>query len=131
MTFGGAIALALGGLSRPDSTARFAAVVLLIGLCGTAVRTVGQLRHTLTQPVVADDEVSLAADVIMRVEDARDTATPTVVWPLPIVSVFGTVPGWWDAAWLIFVVLSVFALALITARTPGSGMVARHVVSTA
>lgn len=131
ITFGGAVALAIGALSRPDSTTRFAAVILLIGLCGTAVRMVVQLRHALTHPVVADDEVSLSTDVMMRVEDARDTATPTVVWPLPIVSVFSTAPGWWNAAWLVFVILSVIALALITARTPGSGMVARHVTSAA
>lgn len=131
ITFGGAVALAIGALSRPDSTARFAAVVLLIGLCGTAVGMLVQLRHTLAHPVVADDEVSLAADVIMRVEDARETAMPTVVWSLPVVSVFSTMPGSWNAAWLAFIVLSVITLALITARTPGSGMVARHVMSTA
>jgi hypothetical protein len=128
-TFAGATALAIGVLTIQDSTARYAAVVLLIGLCGVAVGTVVQLRHILTHPVVADDEVSLTADVIMRVEDARDVAAPTVVWSLPVVSVFSTAFGWWNAAWLVFIVLSVIALALINARTARSGMVARHVTS--
>ena len=101
-------------------------VLTAIGLCGLAVVMVVQLRHVLTHPVVADDEVSLTADVIMRVEDARDVAVPTVVWSLPVVSVFSTAFGWWQAAWLVFIVLSVIALALINARTPRSGMVARH-----
>ena len=129
-TFAGATALAIGALTMQDSTVRYAAVVLLIGLCGVAVGMVVQLRHILTHPVVADDEVSLTADVIMRVEDARDVAVPTVVWSLPVVSVFSTAFGWWNAAWLIFIVLSVITLTLINARTARSGMVARHVTST-
>jgi hypothetical protein len=128
-TFAGAMVLAVGALTMQDSTARYAAVVLLIGLCGVAVGMVVQLRHILTHPVVADDQVSLTADVIMRVEDARDVAVPTVVWSLPVMSVFSTASGWWNAAWLIFVVLSVITLALINARTAPSGMVARHVTS--
>jgi hypothetical protein len=86
-----------------------------------------QLRHVLAHPVVADDEASLTADVLMRVEDARDVTVPTVVWSLPVVSVFSTAFGWWNAAWLVFIVLSVIALALIDARTARSGAVARHV----
>lgn len=98
-TFAGAAALAVRALTVRDSTARYAAVILLIGLCGVAVGMIVQLRHVLVHPVVADDEVSLTAEVIMRVEDARDIATPTVVWCLPGVSVFGTSLGWWNAAW--------------------------------
>ncbi|MEU6958424.1 hypothetical protein [Streptomyces chrestomyceticus] len=128
-TFAGATSLAVGFLTKQDSTARYAALVLLIGLCGVAAGTVVQLRHVLVRPVVADDEGSLTADVVMRVEDARDVATPSVVWCLPTVSVFGTGPGWWTAAWLAFVVLSVIALALITARTARSSTVARNVMS--
>ena len=128
-TFAGAAALATGALAVPDSTTRYAAVVLLIGLCGVAVGMVVQLRHVLTAPAVADDEVSLNADVIMRVEDARDVATPTVVWSLPVVSVFDTGLGWWNAAWLVFIVLGVVALALVNAWTARSGMVARHATS--
>ncbi|MDX2849213.1 hypothetical protein PV342_12240 [Streptomyces sp. PA03-3a] len=125
-TFAGAMLMAVGALTAPDSIARYAALILLIGLCGVAVCMVVQLRHVLTHPVVADDEASLTADVIMRVEDAREVATPSVVWSLPVVSVFETALGWWNAAWLGFIVLSVVAFALITARTPQSGTVARH-----
>ncbi|WP_243704976.1 hypothetical protein [Micromonospora sp. KC723] len=131
-TIAGATALAIGALTLHDSTARYAAVILLIGLCGLAVGIVVQLRHVLTHPVVADDEVSLTADVIMRVEDARVGAVPTAVWSvwlLPVVSVFSTASGWWTAAWLAFIVLSVIALALIEARTARSATVARHVMS--
>jgi hypothetical protein len=131
-TFAGATALAIGALTLHNSTATYAAVILLIGLCGLGVGVVVQLRHVLTHPVVADDEVSLTADILMRVEDARVGAAPTAVWTvwlLPIVSVFGTGFGWWSAAWLAFIVLSVIALALIEARTPRSATVARHVMS--
>ncbi|MFF3855608.1 hypothetical protein [Micromonospora sp. NPDC002575] len=129
-TVAGAVALAVAALTRPDSTTRHAAVVLLIGLCGVAVGMVVQLRHIVTHPVVADDEVSLTADVIMRVEDARDVAVPTVVWSLPVVSVFSTALGWWNAAWLAFIVLGVVTLAVINSRTARSGMVARQATGT-
>ncbi|MET9874052.1 hypothetical protein ABZZ36_05360 [Actinacidiphila glaucinigra] len=125
-TFAGATAMAIGALTADDAAARYAALLLLIGLFGAAVGTVVQLRHVLTHPVVADDEASLTADVLMRVEDAREVATPTVVWSLPVVSVFDTGLGWWNAAWLVFVALSAVTLALITARTAQSGTVARH-----
>ncbi|MEV5595312.1 hypothetical protein [Streptomyces sp. NPDC052496] len=128
-TFAGATALAVRALAEQDSTAQYAALVLLIGLCGIAVGMVVQLRHILTHPVVADDEVSLTADVIMRVEDARYVATPSVVWCLPAVSVLATGLGRWTAAWLAFVALSVIALALITARTARSSTVAQHAMS--
>jgi hypothetical protein len=131
-TFAAATALAIGTLTMQDATARYAAVILLIGLCGLAVSVVVQLRHVLTHPAVADDEVSLTADVIMRVEDARVGAVPTsvwTVWSLPVVSVFGTAFGWWNAAWLVFIVLSVVVQALIEARTERTATVARHVMS--
>ena len=131
-TFAGAAALAIGALTLHNSTARYAAVILLIGLCGLAIGIVVQLRHVLTHPVVADDEVSLTADVIMRVEDARVGAVPNAVWSvwsLPVVSVFSTAFGWWNAAWIAFIVLSVAAQALIEARTARSAMVARQVTS--
>ncbi|HWM38823.1 MAG TPA: hypothetical protein VNS49_17060 [Streptomyces sp.] len=116
-TFAGAMVLAIGALTVQDSTARYAALILLIGLCGVAVGVVVQLRHILTHPVVADDEVSLTADGIMRAEDARDATTPTVVWCLPVVSVLDTAPGWWITAWVVFVALGAFTLALITVGT--------------
>jgi hypothetical protein len=131
-TFAFGIALALGALTVPEPLARYAAVILLIGLSGIAVGAVVQLRHVLTHPIVADDEASLTADVIMRVEDAREVAMPTVVWSvwtLPVVSVFSTGFGWWTVAWPAFIVLSVVALALIDTRTARSGVVARQVTS--
>jgi hypothetical protein len=129
ITFAGGIALAISTLSMPDSTSKYAAVILLIGLCGVAVGGIVQLRHVLTRPIVADDEVSLTADVIMRVEDARDVAMPNAVWSLPVVSVFSTTFGWLNAAWIIFIILSIVALALIDRRTVRSGTVARQVTS--
>jgi hypothetical protein len=124
--------MAAGTLTLDNPTARYAAVILLIGLCGLAVGIGVQLRHILTHPVVADDEVSLTADVIMRIEDARVGAVPTAVWSvwsLPVVSVFSTALGWWNAAWIAFIVLSVVAQALIEARTAGTATVARQVMS--
>lgn len=122
-TFVGGMVLAISALTVQGFTAQYAALVLLIGLCGVAVGTAVQLRHVLTHPVVADDEVSLTADVIMRVEDARDVTTPTLVWCLPTVSVLATAPGWWITAWVVFIALSAFALALITV---GTGLAARR-----
>lgn len=122
-TFAGATVLALASLAVPGPTGRYASVVLLIGLCGVAAGTVVQLRHVLTHPVVADDEASLAADGLMRAEDARDVTTPTVLWCLPAASVFDTAPGWWVAAWCVFVALNALALALITVS---NGLAARR-----
>ncbi|MDG6110008.1 hypothetical protein Daura_20825 [Dactylosporangium aurantiacum] len=126
ITYAGAAAMAVRGLVEPDAGTRFAAVVLLIGLAGVAAAAAVQLRHILTHPTVADDEASLTADVILRVEDAREVATPTAVWSLPVVSVFATAPGWWVAAWMVFIVATVAALVVVNARTAGSGTVARH-----
>ncbi len=122
-TFTGAMVLAIASLTARDGTAQYASVVLLVGLCGVAVATGVQLRHVLTHPVVADDEVSLTADGIMRVEDARDVTTPTAVWCLPTVSVLDTAPGWWVAAWCVFVALGAVSLALITVS---AGLAARR-----
>jgi len=106
--------LAIATLTTRDGATRYAAVILLIGLCGVAAGTAVQLRHVLTHPVVADDEGTLKADFLMRVEDAREVALPTVVWSLPVVSVFDTGLDPWNTGWLVFIVLSVIALALIT-----------------
>ncbi|GAA1651564.1 hypothetical protein [Actinoplanes couchii] len=57
------------------------------------------------------------ADLLMRVEDAREVAVPTVVWSLPVVSVFDAGLDPWNIGWLVFIVLSAIALALITAGT--------------
>ncbi|WP_433833658.1 hypothetical protein ACQP2E_19450 [Actinoplanes sp. CA-015351] len=120
VTFAAALVVAIGALPGIEAT------ILLIGLCGVGAGMGVQLRHLLTHPAVADDEVSLTADAVMRVEDARNLAAPTVVWCLPVVSLLAAVPGWWMAAWLAFVVLGTVALIVINARTPSSGTVARR-----
>ncbi|SFK33132.1 hypothetical protein SAMN05216275_122116 [Streptosporangium canum] len=71
-TFAGALVPAASALAVPDPTLRQPAVVVLIGLLGATAITALQLRHPLSFPVVAEDEESPAADVIMRVEDARE-----------------------------------------------------------
>jgi hypothetical protein len=48
--------------------------IVLIGRAGTVIGDALHLRHVLTRPVVAEDEGSLMADVVMRVEDARRRA---------------------------------------------------------
>ena len=130
ITYAGAAVLAIAALTMRDDAARYAAVILLIGLCGVAVGTAVQLRHVLTHPVVADDEGSLRADLLMRVEDAREVAVPTVVWSLPVVSVFDTGLDPWNSGWLVFMILSVIALALITAWDVRTALAAQHRPST-
>ncbi len=129
-TFAGSMVLALSALAIRDSTVRYAAFVLLVGLCGVAAGIALQLRDLLARPVVAEDEISLTADVIMRVEDARETTAPTVLWALPVVLLFGTAPAWWSAASLTFVIGGAIALSMIKARTPPAVMVARRAMST-
>jgi hypothetical protein len=128
-----AAALTVGALTVRDaavgdSTVQYAVVIVLLGMTGVAVAAAVQLHHVLAHPAVADDEVSLTADIIMRVEDARDVATPSVLWTLPIILLFGTAL-WWNVASLAFVVLGVVALAVVTMRAKPSAAVARQVVS--
>ncbi|MBM2618541.1 hypothetical protein JIG36_23580 [Actinoplanes sp. LDG1-06] len=125
-TYAGAAVLAIASLATREGSARYAAVILLIGLSGVAVGTAVQLRHVLTHPVVADDEGSLKADFLMRVEDAREVALPTVVWSLPVVSVFDTGLDPWNTGWLVFIVLSVIAVVLITAWDGRNALAARR-----
>ncbi|GAB7045217.1 hypothetical protein [Catenuloplanes indicus] len=126
VTYAAAAALGAAALVVRDGAARYAAVILLIGLCGVAAGTAVQLRHVLTSPVVADDESSLRADLLMRVEDAREVALPTVVWSLPVVSVFDTGLDPWNTGWLVFIVLSVIAVMLITAVDGRRALTARR-----
>jgi hypothetical protein len=128
-TFAGQAVLGVAALAVGDAAGRQAATILLIGLGGVAISMSLQLRHLLTHPAVADDEVSLTADAIMRVEDAREMAVPSALWCLPTVSLLATVPGWWTAAWIAFVLAGVVALILITARTAPSGRTARQAMS--
>jgi hypothetical protein len=126
VTYAGAAVLAVAALTVREGAARYAAVILLIGLCGVAVGTAVQLRHVLTHPVVADDEGSLRADLLMRVEDAREVAVPTVVWSLPVVSVFDTGLDPWNTGWMVFMILSVVALVVISAGDARSALAAQH-----
>ncbi|GAA3792704.1 hypothetical protein GCM10022226_09970 [Sphaerisporangium flaviroseum] len=128
-TFAGAMVLTGSALAVPDPTVRQLAVVLLIGLLGVTAILAVQLRHLLRRPVVAEDEESLTADVIMRVEDARELTTPNVQWSLPMVLLFGTAPGWWSAAAVVYLLLSLVALVVLHARTPSSATVARRAMS--
>ncbi|MEV0423263.1 hypothetical protein AB0I09_34085, partial [Streptosporangium canum] len=127
-TFAGALVLAASVLAVPDPAVRQLAVVVLIGLLGATAITALQLRHLLSFPVVAEDEESLAADVIMRVEDARELTTPNVQWSLPVVLV-GTAPGWWNAAAVAYLLLSLAACVALHARTPSCATVARRAMS--
>jgi hypothetical protein len=127
--FVGAMVLAGSALAVPDPTVRQLAVVLLIGLLGVTAITAMQLRHLLRRPVVAQDEESLTADVIMRVEDARELTTPSVQWSLPMVLLFGTAPGWWSAAAVVYLILGLVAFVALHSRMPSSAMVARRAMS--
>ncbi|WP_066942250.1 hypothetical protein [Microtetraspora fusca] len=131
VTFCGALVLAVSALTVQDSAVRYAAVVLLVGLFGVGVGAALRLRELLVRPVVAEDEVSLTADVVMRVEDARELTAPAVLWALPVVLLFGSAPGWWNVAALAFVILGVVACVVIQVRTPPSVAVARRAMSAA
>jgi hypothetical protein len=127
-TFVGAFALGASALVVGEGTARYAAVVVLVAVVGVGVGEALQLRELLARPVVAEDEVSLMADVIMRIEDARESTVPTVLWSLPVALLFGSAPGWWNAASVGFVVLGMAAYIAVQFRTPGAAAVARKVV---
>ncbi|WP_327002012.1 hypothetical protein OHA72_43870 [Dactylosporangium sp. NBC_01737] len=101
-------------------------MVLLVCLAGVAAGAGLQLRRLLARPVVAEDEVSLTADVIMRIEDAREVAAPTVLWSLPVVLLLGIAPGWWNAASVAVVVIGASALVVIRSRTPAGVAAARQ-----
>nr|WP_062341684.1 hypothetical protein [Herbidospora sakaeratensis] len=126
--FAGSMVLTGSALALPDETVRRLAVVMLIGLLGASAISALQLRHLIRHPVVAEDEPSLTADVIMRVEDARDLTTPNVQWTLPMILLFGTAPGWWSAAALGYLLVSLGAFILLRAKTPSSTQVARQSV---
>ncbi|MFG1686095.1 hypothetical protein ACGFNP_38445 [Nonomuraea sp. NPDC049269] len=127
-TFAGAFALGVSALTLDEGTVRYAAVVLLVAVAGVGLGAALQLRELLARPVVAEDEVSLTADVIMRIEDARDSNAPSVFLGLPVVLLLGSAPGWWNAAALTFMVLGLAAVIAVQARTPSCAATARHVV---
>jgi hypothetical protein len=129
-TFAGALLLAVSVLPVSDSSLRYGAVVVLISLAGAGVGIVMQLHQVLASPAVAEDEASLTADVIMRVEDARALVTPSLVWSLPAIFLYGESLGWWNAASVALVVAGVIALCLIQVRATGVGTAARRAMVT-
>jgi hypothetical protein len=129
VTVGGALALALGALAVDEPEVRYAGVALLIGLVGGAAAIAVRIRHLLTRPVVAEDSESLTADVVMRIEDARETTSPTALWSLPVVILFGTAPVWWNVASMALVLGGLVALIAIQARTPRAAAAARQAMA--
>ncbi|GII77608.1 hypothetical protein Sru01_25900 [Sphaerisporangium rufum] len=127
-TFVGGMGLAGSALAVPDRLVRQLAVVLLIGLLGVTAITAVQLRHLLRRPVVAEDEESLTADVIMRVEDARELTAPNVQVTLPMVLAFGAAPGWWRVAAVAYLLVAMGAFVVLRTRSSPSATVARRVM---
>ncbi|MCK2215684.1 hypothetical protein MF672_018080 [Actinomadura sp. ATCC 31491] len=124
-----ALALAAGAFATGDTAVRRAAAVLLVALAGAAAAAVLQLRDLLRRPVVAEDEVSLTADVIMRIEDARESMSPGVVWSLPVILLLGPTFGWWSAVSVGLVPLGLAAVALVQLRAPSTAAMARRIVA--
>jgi hypothetical protein len=129
-TFASAVLLAVSVLPVSDAGLRTGAIVVLISLAGAGAGTIMQLRQVLASPAVADDEASLTADVIMRVEDARALVTPSLVWSLPPIFLYGESLGWWNAVALGLVVAGAIAFALLHLRTAGVGTAARRAMAT-
>jgi len=125
--FAASTVLALSAVTARDSTIRSGAVILLIGLAGVAAGIVVQLHDVLTRPVVAEDEDSLAADVVMRVEDARERVAPSVVWAMPGLLLLGDSLGWWYAAAIILVLAASIAFHLVRTRAAPARVVAGQV----
>src|SRR6185436_14823800 len=113
-------------LAVDDPRVREAAVVLLIGLSGVAAGVAVRIWHLLTRPVVADGEDTLTADLVMRIEDAREATTPTFQWTLPVVVLFGTAPGWWNVLSVALVIGGLIAFLAANRRTPSVAAAARH-----
>ncbi|GAA1264041.1 hypothetical protein GCM10009677_14760 [Sphaerisporangium rubeum] len=129
-TLAAAFLLATSALTVDDTTVRHAALILMVGLAGVAASLALQLRDLLAGPVVAEDEASLTADVVMRVEDARDLTAPTVPWTLPVVLLFGTAPLWWNVASMALILIGVAVAHIVATRTPSTVTVARQAMST-
>jgi hypothetical protein len=125
----GATALALGSLAVRDEALRHGAIILLISLAGVAASIVVQLRRLLARPVVAEDEDSLTADVIMRVEDARESIAPTAAWCLPTVLLVGDTLGWWNIASMLLVLVGGVAFHRIRCRSVPVVVVARQAMA--
>jgi hypothetical protein len=128
-TFTAAVLLAVSVLPIADAALRYGAIFVLIGLFGAGAGVVMQLRQVLASPAVAEDEASLTADVIMRVEDARALVTPSLVWILPALFLYGESIGWWNAVSMALVVAGVIALFLIHMRSAGVATAARRAMA--
>lgn len=128
-TFAGAVLLTVSVLPVSDSGLRYGAIVVLISLAGAGAGILSQLRQVLASPAVAEDEASLTADVIMRVEDARALVTPSLVWSLPAIFLYGESLGWWNVASLALVVAGAIALGLIQHQTTGVATAARRALA--
>ncbi|GAA1532881.1 hypothetical protein GCM10009678_14060 [Actinomadura kijaniata] len=129
-TYTGALLLAVSVLPISDSGLRSGAVIVLIGLAGTGAGIIMQLHQVLASPAVAQDQASLTADVIMRVEDARALVTPSLAWALPAIFLHGESLGWWNAVALALVVAGVIALWLIQLRGAEVAEAARRAMDT-
>lgn len=129
-SFTGAMLLAVSVLPVSDSSVRYGAIVVLISLTGAGAGIIMQLRQVLASPAVAEDEASLTADVIMRVEDARALVSPSLVWILPVTFLYGKSIGWWNIVSLALVVVGVIVFSLIRLRTTGDGTAARRAMAT-
>lgn len=125
-----ALLLAASVLPVPDPGLRSGAIIVLIGLVGAAAGTVMQLRQVLASPAVAEDEASLTADVVMRVEDARDLVTPSLVWLLPVIFLYGDSLGWWNAVSVALLVAGAVVFSLIKVRSASVGAAARRAMAT-
>jgi hypothetical protein len=128
-TFAGAVLLALSVLPTSDAGLRNGAVLVLVSLAGIGAGLVMQLRQVVASPAVADDEASLTADVIMRVEDARALVTPSLVWSLPAIFLYGESLGWWNAAAIALVVVGAIAFGLVHFRATRAGTAARQAMA--
>jgi hypothetical protein len=78
---------------------------------------------------VADDEASLTADVIMRIDDARAFVTPALVWSLPPIFLYGASLGWWNVVSLALVVVGGIAFSVIQLRSKDIGTAARRAMA--
>ena len=129
-TFAAALLLSVSVLPVSDASLRYGAFLVLISLAGSGAGTIMQLHQVLASPAVAEDEASLMADVVMRVEDTRALVTPSLVWALPAIFLYGESLGWWNAASVALVVAGVIALCLIQVRATGVGTAARRAMVT-
>jgi hypothetical protein len=128
-TYAAAVLLAVSVLPISDPGLRNGAILVLISLAGVGAGLIMQLRQVLASPAVADDEASLTADVIMRVEDARALVTPSLVWSLPAIFLYGESLGWWNAVAIALVVVGAIAFGVVHSRATRAGTGARQAMA--